>query len=46
MIKLKIVKGVIRLAASCPKVGRGELLDHFCRMTNFLPERYQNKMTT
>ena len=41
----KVVRGVIRLSEGRQKV-RGDLLDHFRLMTNFLPESCQNKMTT
>ena len=36
----------LRLSEGRLKVVRGDLLDNFSLMTNFLPESCQNKMTT
>ena len=37
---------MIGLSDGYEKVGKGDVLDHFRVMTNFLPESCQNKMTT
>ena len=41
-----VVLSVTGLSEGRQKIVRGDLLDYFLLMTNFLPENYSNKMTT